>query len=166
MDDRKKNARKKNKERGTRSGEKYTFGVDRAALIAFALVMLPNAVWLFVALFSEKVRFSSNFALDVASSVFLLTAMVLFIFVIYKQEKPRLSSVFVSLFILALLCEYIAWIFYFCDYRNDAVLLTVAVSPCLSLGFFEIERRNFPALIATALCLVFRILSATLTLYF
>lgn len=131
--------------------KKYRIGIDLWALALFALVMIPNLVFFCVPALQERIYAQTN-AIDIAASVFQAIFVILLVFVVRReQEKPNLSAPLVLISLVCLLVYYIAWIFVYCDYVNDAVQLFLAVLPCASFILFEIERRHWIALVPTAL---------------
>ena len=144
--------------------KKYKFGIDYWGLGLFALLMLPNIVYWCVPQFGGL---GGDKPIDIAANVFQVIAVALLIFIVHKERrKPSLSHPLVYLAALFLLVYYIAWIFYFVDYFvgywNYAVVLFLAVCPCVSLVLYETEAKNYPALLPTAVFAILHILSAIL----
>lgn len=139
----------------------YKFGFDIWALGLFVLIMIPNIVWFCVPAPNDILRGDSvNEALDTAATVFQVIAVAVFILIVNKTRKKlnpyspffRGASVCLAVYIAA-------WICYFTGRANGFVIIFLAVMPCLSLGFFELERKCYPALLPTAVFAVLHIVS-------
>lgn len=137
----------------------YAPGLDLWGLLLFCVIMLPNIVgWCVPAL---RKGFAENSALDIAALVFQIIAAAALIFIVQSERRElNFKSSLVGLTGVALLCYYLAWIFFYCGYWNAAVYLFLAVFPCVALVLFEVERRNWFALVPTAVFAVLHIVSA------
>lgn len=128
----------------------YRFGVDFWAIGLFGLLMLPNIVWWCYSPGNDVLRhIAAPPALDVFSYIFqILTLGVLMFVARSDREDQRINfeSPFFTFELISLVLYYAAWIFYFCAFVNIAVLLFMAVFPCVALGCFAFLRRNWIAL--------------------
>ena len=140
----------------------YRFGFDFWALGLFAIIMIPNIVWFCVPAQNDILRGdSANEALDTAATVFQVIAVAAFVVIANKYRK-RLNpaSPFFLGTVLCLVIYIAAWVCYYCGKTNAFVIIFLALFPCLALGFFEIERKCYPALIPTAVFAVLHLVSS------
>lgn len=128
--------------------ENYKFGVDFWAIVLFALVMLPNIVYWCIPEFNSL---DGNGALDAAATVFQVFGVAFLFFVVQKNRRQKFF--FDTLFMtasLTLLLYYAAWVLYFCGIVNRMILIFLAVTPCVALILFALERRNWFAVVPLA----------------
>ena len=125
----------------------YKWGFDLLGVLLFALVMLPNIVYWcipdFTGLDGNQIAAIIGYpfeALGVAAMIFLVRK---------EQKKFAFLSLGGLLTWLFLLLYYIAWIFYFCDFYNVAVVLFLTAAPCAALLGFQAERKNYIAMVPT-----------------
>lgn len=137
--------------------KQYSLGLDKWALVLFAIIILPNIIAGCVPAFSS--RFHENGPLEIAAIVFQVFAIALLVFVVRRERESLSLSLPIVVALLALICDWIAWIFFFCNYLNVAVWLFLAVMPCIALICFEIERKNVFALPFTVIFSVLHIVS-------
>lgn len=133
--------------------KQYRFGADLFGILLTAILVLPNIVSVIMAAAIENyyAPFAHN-AANVAALVFLVIAVLLLTAVRRREEKPfSFFSLLGTLTWLFALLYYIAWIFQFCDYGNVAVRAFLTVCPCITLISYEADRRNYPAIVPTAL---------------
>lgn len=142
--------------------KQYSFGLDPWGLLLFAIIMLPNIIAFCIPAFSA--RFQDNTPLDIAAAVFQVISVALLILIVRKdREKIVFSSPLTVATYLAILCYYIAWVFFYCNYLNAAVWLFLAVMPCAALLCFEALRKNVFALPFTAIFAILHIVSACIS---
>ncbi len=125
----------------------YKWGIDLLGVLLFALVMLPNIVYWCIPDFTGL---DGNQILAIIGYPFQALGLAAMIVLVRKEQK-RFS--FLSLAGLltwfCLLLYYIAWVFYFCDFYNIAVVLFLTVAPCAALLSFQAERKNYIAMAPT-----------------
>lgn len=137
--------------------KKYKFGFDVWGLVLFAVLMLPNIVYWCIPAFNDL---GGNSTLDIIATVFEVMGIALLIFVVQKEQKRRYF--FDSLYLTASLFVvfyYVAWILYFCGFNQMSIIVFLAVCPCAALLLYEIERKNLPALLPTAVFAVLHVIS-------
>ncbi len=129
---------------------KFTFNIS--ALILFLLIMLPNIVWFIVPAPNDVLRGqSATPVLDILATitqVLMLTA--LFIFKNSKTSKLKLSP-FIIISAAFCVLYHIAWVLYYCNIVNGVIVICLCLLPCLSFIFYGVDRKNYFALIPTAL---------------
>lgn len=137
-----------------------SFGFDLWGLLLFAAIMIPNFIWFGVPAPNDVMREESlTPALDIAATVFQVISVCLLVLFVHKGRKVTWDSPFTVAAGLFLLCYIIAWIFYYCSFVNVAVILSLALMPCLSLLAFEWERRNDLAIPPTAIFAILHLIS-------
>ena len=137
--------------------KRYKFGFDFWALILFAAIMIPNIVYWCLPQYDGL---SAEGAIDTAATVFQVIGIALLLFVVQRERKRKAfaDSLFMTSCVFLAL-DYLAWVLYFCGYSNSGVILFLAACPCLALILFEIERRNWFALVPTAVFAVLHIVA-------
>lgn len=130
----------------------YKFRFNLSALVLFLLIMVPNLYWFAVPAPQDVLRSPSvTETLDTAASVF-QALMVAALCLIRAIPGPRLRlTPLIGATLAALVLYLAAWISYYGGATTPLVLLTLCIAPCLSFLFYAIDRRNFPALVPTAL---------------
>ena len=144
--------------------KKYRWGLDFWGLILFAIIMLPNILYfILVACGVTPELKTGGGVIDIAATVFQVLGVAALIFVVEKKRK--IFTFDCPLFALAglfLIPYYISWGFYFLNHLNSGVILFLAVCPCVSLILYEIERKNWFALLPTSIFAALHIVSAIL----
>ncbi len=138
----------------------YKWGCDLLGVLLFALLMLPNIVYWCIPDFTGL---DGNKILSAVGYVFQALGIAATVALLHKERKPfsffSLTGLLTWLF---LLLYYIAWIFYFCNFYNIAVVLFLTVAPCVSLLAFQAERKNFPAMVPTGVFAILHLVSVLL----
>ncbi|MEE1218966.1 MAG: hypothetical protein U0L20_03485 [Ruminococcus sp.] len=138
----------------------YTFRFYFLGLIVFMLVMLPNIIWFAVPADNDILREASKTELlDTVASVFqMLTAVGLCTFVNITASKLSVKNPTIILSIISLVSYYALWILYYSCIRNPFVFIGLCLFPCLTFIFFELDRKNYIALILTVVFTVLHLL--------
>ncbi len=125
----------------------YKWGIDLLGALLVALLLLPNIVYWCIPDFTGL---DGNKALSVIGYVFEALGLAATLAIV-RKEPQRFSffSLAGLLTWLFLLLDYIAWVFFFCDFYNIAVVLFLAVAPCVALLAFQAERKNYIAMAPT-----------------
>ena len=132
--------------------EKYRFGFDFRALALFLIIMIPNFLWFAVPAPIDILRVESKTPVtDTIASVCQVILVFCLCFVVRRDKKPfRPSATLVGTALLVAL--YITcWILYYCGIAGVAVILGLTCFPCAAFMTFAVDRRNFIALIPTAM---------------
>lgn len=138
-----------------------SFGFDLWGLLLFAAIMIPNFIWFLVPAPNDILREDSlTPALDIAATVFQVISVCVLVLFVQKGRKIKWDSPFTVTAGLFLLCYIIAWVFYYLSFVNIAVILSLALLPCMSLLAYEAERRNYFAILPTFLFAVLHLTSA------
>lgn len=123
------------------------FGFSPGGLLAFALVMLPNLLWLFVPPPSDPLAANSAPSallelLEHASQWVLVAALVFLV----HREKGRRSRVFLFAAALPLAGYYALWAAYYAGMSPAWLLLGLAVLPPLFFCLAAVWLKNWAAL--------------------
>lgn len=139
----------------------YKFGFDFPALLLVLLLLLPNIVYWCI---PEFYGLRGDRPIDISALLFEgIGALLLVLFTRKEQVKFSFFTLFGTLTWLFLLLDYIAWIFYFCNFFNIAVTLFIAVCPCVSLLSFEAEKKHMLSLAPTAVYALLNIIAGFMT---
>jgi len=137
--------------------KKYRFGFDWLGLALFLAIMLPNVVWFTVPAPVDILRRESvTGGLDMAAGVcqVLLAASLV---CIVNRERPKCRFV---LPVIACLGYYAAWAAYYQGTAGPFVILALSLLPCAAFLLFEVERKNYIAVIPTAGFAVLHLISS------
>ena len=138
---------------------KFTFNIS--ALILFAAILLPNIIWAFVPAGNDILRAKTKTqALDISATVFQVIMIASLCILSNKNaEKLRIFPFLIACGVSTVFyC--ICWTLYYCTVVHITVIIGLCVFPCISFALYEIDRKNYIALIPTA---IFTILHFTST---
>jgi len=141
--------------------KKYKFGFSVWGFGLFLLIMVPNIVYFCVPAYRGGLD-GDNVVLDTVASVFQAIGLMLLFFIVRREKDQKLFKTGVTLAAFFFAIYLIAWIFYFCSYRNSAVVISLAVFPCLSLLSFSIGEKNRFSLTVLRIFSILHIVSAIL----
>ncbi|MDL2292369.1 hypothetical protein LJC17_02135 [Acholeplasma sp. OttesenSCG-928-E16] len=143
-------------------GKKIQFkmGFSFIGLILFALVMIPNIVWVFVPSSNDPLRIESTTpVIDIFQTIFQVLMIASLILLINKKEKKlSIRTPFLIASIICLIIYYINWVLYYSGTVNLTVLALLTIPPCLSFTFLSIDRKNW---FACGLSIIFFMLHLT-----
>lgn len=133
--------------------KKYKFGVDAYAAVLFLLIMLPNFVWFAFPAPNDILRSASQTPLLDAAASLLQTIMVALMCLLKRRDAAavRLSSGWVLSAGSFCLCYYAVWLAYYRGHVGAAVILGQCIFPSLSFAAYQLDRRNWPALLVLVL---------------
>ena len=146
--------------------KKYTFGFDVVALILFMAIMIPNFIWFAVPAPNDILRKPSiTPIIDIISSVTQVLMIASLLFIKNKDfVKLKISPLTVTVTVFYM--EYItAWIFYFIGIVNIPIFLFLSIAPCMAYLLYAIYRRNFIAVIPTAIFTVCHFIFALVKIF-
>lgn len=137
---------------------KYYFNIS--ALILFALIMLPNLIWMLVPSQNDVLRReSSTQVLDAFTMIFqIISVATLCAIKNIKATKLKLSP-FIFLTLIFGLLYYIFWILYYCGIVHSAVLLGLCIFPCCAFIFYGVDRKNYFSLAPIAIFAILHLIS-------
>lgn len=132
---------------------KIKCGFSIYGLILFLIIMCPNFVWFFYpapndVLSSESITVTADMAASVCQ---VLLAAFLILFINTGAAKFNIKSKWMLCSMAAILFYYIGWVLYYCGVTNAFVILVLCIAPCLSFLFYEVDRKNWIAMIPTVL---------------
>ena len=128
----------------------FRFCFSRSGLALFLLVMLPNFFWFAVPAANDALRAESGTpGLDAAAGVcqVLLVAALVFLKHAGAEPFPRQRALLWGAG-ASLAGYYAAWACYYLGFAGPAVILALALLPCLAFGLFALDRKNWAALAA------------------
>lgn len=137
--------------------KRYRFGFEPWGLALFALIMLPNIVWMLVAGENDLLMQPSvTPRLDVVVSISQILTVTGMICLRRCERLP-----FKPLWPLALVAAYLLmWALYGLGVNHALVLLGLAVLPCAAILVFLAGRKNRIALIPAAVFAAGHVLSS------
>lgn len=126
----------------------YKLTFDPWCLILFLIIMIPNLIWFIIPAPNDILRISSTAEVfDILSSIFqVLMLITLCFFKNTKSETIRFSPLIIVTSVCCLL-YFGSWILYYSGITNSFIILSLASLPCLAFLLFDIDRKNWLALI-------------------
>lgn len=127
--------------------KKYTFGFEPWGLALFLLIMIPTTIWSAVPAPNDVLRASSlTPCIDAIGSVFQALMIVAVCLVRNKERDAFRATPLVAGSALCCLLYGASWAAYYCGMANAAVIVGLAVPPCMAFFFFALDRKNGIAL--------------------
>lgn len=128
--------------------KKYRLGFDIWGLIIFFIIMIPNFIWFMAPAPNDILRQESVTVLpDMIASVCQVLMIITLSFIIKKDRKSIHTTLLFAVLIALIGMYYICWLFYYWGTVNTAVVLGLALFPCLAFLIFAAERENIIAVI-------------------
>lgn len=136
----------------------YKWRVDMLGVLLFALLILPNIVYWCIPEFRDL---NGNLGLNIFCNILeVLGVAAMIALARADKSSPFTFFSFTGTFTwLFLLLDYLAWIFFFCGFDNIAVVLFLAICPCVSLISYQAGRKNYVALVPTVAFAFFHIIN-------
>lgn len=128
----------------------YALRFDIWGLLLFFVIMIPNFFWFGVPAPHDVLRARSlTEMVDQVAS--LCQVLMIIALCIFKNRNAR--KIHIDLWIILMFCScllyFASWIVYYCGMVNEVVILGLIAFPCLAFLLFEIDRKNWIALIPT-----------------
>lgn len=143
--------------------KKYKFSFCMWGLALFLLIMIPNIIWFAIPAPNDVLRQESVTPLiDIIASI-CQTIMIAAICLLVRKDVPRITirSKWLWICTAAIMIYFICWVVYYSGVTEKYILLSLSVFPCVSFITYEIDRKNWIALIPT---LVFTVLHSIYSL--
>lgn len=144
--------------------KKYTMGFDGWGLCLFAVIMLPNLVWMATPVPNDLLRVESTTpVVDMVGSICQVTMVFCLCFIRRVDAHPlRLSPLVVA--VLACVLVYLAaWGCYFAGIANALIILLLTLVPCAAFILYLADRQNdiglIPAVLFTLCHIIFAIVN-------
>lgn len=130
--------------------KKYKMGFDPIALVLFILIMIPNIFWAYVPSANDVLRnISSTPTIDLIGEIFQVIFVFALIFIVRaKKEKIKFNRLFVVT-VVFISAYFIFWMLYYLNVVNQTVLLGLCVFPCCAFITYEVQKKNYIALVPT-----------------
>ena len=144
--------------------KKYKFSFDAWGLALFLLIMVPNVIWAAIPAPNDILRQESVTPLiDIIASicqVIMIAALCLLI----RKDMPRITmrSKWLWICTTSIIIYFICWVLYYSGVTEKHILLSLSIFPWISLITYEIDRKNWIALIPTLVFTVLHIIYALL----
>jgi CHASE2 domain-containing sensor protein len=131
--------------------KKYQFGFCGWGLLLFFLIMVPNFIWFLVPAPHDILRQDSMTPLidTIASICQVIMIAAITLLVRRDVQKVTMGSKWLWFCVAAILGYFICWGGYYLGYTNDFVLISLSILPCIAFLTFEVERKNWIAIIPT-----------------
>ncbi|MFT3984731.1 MAG: hypothetical protein QM697_12555 [Lachnospiraceae bacterium] len=137
--------------------KKYQFGFNVWGLALFLLIMIPNFIWFSVPAPHDVLRQESVTPfIDRVASI-CQVVMIAAICLLRRKDvrKFTIRSKWLWICMAAVIIYFICWAGYYLGVAEEFALLSLGVLPCIAFIAYEIDRKNWIALIPT---LVFTVL--------
>ena len=128
--------------------KKYKLGFDIGAFGLFLAIMIPNFYWCCVEAPHDVLRNESMTpVIDMVASIFPVI-MVVALCLIQRKEVGRRGVTAKTVGMLVCYIIYvIAWILYYQGDTGAVVIVLLCVAPCVTFGFYAIDRKKYLALL-------------------
>lgn len=144
--------------------KRFRIGLNGFGVIAFVAVMIPNVLWYYFPAANDPLRIpSSTVLLDTIGTFFqALFVFIMCLFVDRMAEKPTGKHPCILAAFALILLYYLSWTLYYFVTVHMAVILALAVLPCLAFLAVEAAYQNRVAVVPTVIFLVLHTVSAVL----
>lgn len=142
--------------------KRYKLCFDPWGLTLFLLVMLPNVYWFAFPAPNDLLRQDS--VTPVLDSIASIAQVLLIAAICLLTNRGAPSKRLRPFFLGAAFCcgiYYVSWIDYYHGVTNAAVILSLCLFPCAAFFSYEAARKNYPAMIPTAVFTVCHLLYGT-----
>lgn len=133
--------------------KKYKFSFDIWGLGLFLLIMLPNLLWFAIPTTNDILRANSiTPIIDTIAEIFQVIMVALLCLIKNKSAKKfKFTSKLILIASSCYLCYFMAWILYYQGIVHILIILSLCVFPCAAFLIYEIDRKNYIAIIPTAI---------------
>ncbi len=130
--------------------DRYKFCFSPAGVVIFLIVMLPTFLWLVFPAPNDVLReASATPVVDGIGGVFQAAMIVMLICLKNKDaSRIRLSKWMLSC-ITCIGLYFSCWACYYAGTTNVLVLLGMTIPPCLGFFYYELDRKNYIAMMPT-----------------
>lgn len=141
--------------------QRCKIGLNLYGVLLFVAIMLPNVVWAFVPAEKDVLRAESvTPALDVAASVFQFLTVAAVAVIVYGTFKSGKIPFMIALIPAA--AYYVCWVVYYFATPCGALLVFMAVLPCLALILYAWFEKNYAGAAFGAVFMILHIVSTCL----
>ena len=129
----------------------YKISFDLGGLLLFIIIMIPNFIWFAMPAPNDILRNNSiTNTIDVIASVCqVLMIIAICILVNKKSTKRKIKKPLILASLICCVIYFAAWIMYYCEITNDFIILSLCFFPCMSFLLYEIDRKNYIAMVPT-----------------
>lgn len=132
--------------------KRYTMGFDLWGLLLFAIIMLPNLVWMAHPAPEDILRVESvTPVVDLLGSICQMAMVFCLCFIRRVDARPLRLSPLVVAALVCMLVYLAAWGFYYEGIANALVILLLTLVPCAAFLLYLADRQNGIGLIPAAL---------------
>lgn len=133
--------------------KKYRFGFDIWGLGLFLLIMLPNFLWFAIPAPNDILRADSiTPVFDTIGGIFQVIMIgVLCLIKNISARKFKFTSTLIIITLICCLFYFTAWFLYYQGIVNIFIILSLCIFPCAAFLFYEIDRKNYIAIIPTSI---------------
>lgn len=144
--------------------KRFRIGLNGFGVLVFIAVMAPNVLWYFFPAANDPLRIpSSTVLLDTIGTFFqALFVFIMCLFVDRLAEKPAGRHPYILTAFALVLLYYLSWALYYFVTAHIAVVLALAILPCLAFLAVEAAYQNRLAVVPTVIFLVLHMVSAVL----
>lgn len=131
--------------------KRYTMGFDLLGLLLFAIIMLPNVVWMAHPVPNDVLRAESvTPGVDMIGSICQVAMVFCLCFIRRINTAPLRFSPLIIAVLACVLVYLAAWGCYFAGIAHMAVILLLTLAPCAAFLLYLADRRNIIGLIPAA----------------
>ena len=132
--------------------KKYTMGFDPWGLCLFAVIMLPNLIWMATPVPNDLLRVeSATPVVDMIGSICQVIMVFCLFFIRRVDARPLRLTLLVVAALTCVLVYLSAWGCYFAGITDRVVILLLTLVPCAAFILYLADRQNGIGLIPAAL---------------
>ena len=132
--------------------KRYTMGFDLWGLLLFAIIMLPNLIWMAHPAPNDVLRAESvTPVVDIIGSICQMAMIFCLCFIRRVDARPLRLSPMVVAALVCVLVYLAAWGCYYAGITNQLILLLLTLVPCTAFLLYLADRQNGIGLIPAAL---------------
>ncbi|OQC11540.1 MAG: hypothetical protein BWX74_00120 [Tenericutes bacterium ADurb.Bin087] len=132
--------------------KKYKFNLELWAIVLFAMILIPNLIWIIVPPAIDPLRVESiTKGVDIATIIVqVLMIASLTLLANEEVEKVKLNPLLTTTIVMVLLYV-VSWVMYYINLFNIVILLGLTLCPCVAIILYAIDRKNIFGLVFAAL---------------
>jgi len=144
--------------------KRFRIGLNGFGILLFTAVMLPNILWYYFSAGNDPLRIPTSTVMLDTIAMFFQAVFVFFMCLLVDNmaEKPTWRHPRILAAFALVLLYYLSWALYYFVTAHMAVILALAVLPCLAFLAVEAAYQNRLAAIPTVIFLVLHTMSSAI----